>query len=79
MKSSCKSKTQSTTTDKPHSRPGAAKVSRKGRKMKKKLAQALAEQMKKTRPEIDIQRTTKILVKGMTIKELEKAIGRGIK
>ena len=47
--------------------------------MKKKLAQALAEQMKKTRPEIDIQRTTKILVKGMTVKELEEALGREIK
>lgn len=41
---------------------------------KKELATIRAEQMKAVRPSINIERTTKVLMKSMTSTELEKAI-----
>ena len=41
---------------------------------KKELATIRANQMKEIRPTIDIERTIKVLMKGMTAAELEKAI-----
>ena len=37
---------------------------------KKEMAKAVAENMKKIRPELDIEKQTKVLMKGMTTHEL---------